>query len=125
MHRTNGPHEPWQLSPKPLTIKQFQLVPAAVAALGAAILFNLQNTIVPVIDSFDLCDTPAVIDISSWIFPKLVAHCDLITNTGLRNHPRAGVAILLDLYFVLVFLILFARFARTFARLSPENIAYA
>ena len=77
------------------------LIPTGLFAFFAALLYNFQDHITPLVESHDFCKNESIIDISTWIFPKLVSHCDAVTYYELRNHPSADIAILLDIYIAL------------------------
>ena len=124
MNQTNRPDRPEQQSPWPLMVR-LHAIPAGIAAVGAALVFHLPHFVTPFVDSYDFCKNTTVTDISTWIFPKLVKHCDLITNTGLRDHSRSDIAIVLDVYIVIVFFILLINTVRIYLRLSPSHWNYA
>lgn len=70
----------------------------------AAVTYHLQDYITPVIDSYDICQSDRILEVSSWLFPRINAHCNELIYTSAGNHESAGVAIIIDLYSGLFFL---------------------
>ena len=117
----NPPARPAEPSTSRLLLR-LHVISAATAIVGAALIFNFQDVITPVVQFSDFCESRTVIEISEAVFPKLATHCDLLTDTGLRDHPRAGIAIVLDVYFVLAFFVLSVITGMTILRTSPAQL---
>ncbi|MCY4503620.1 MAG: hypothetical protein OXE57_18945 [Alphaproteobacteria bacterium] len=68
------------------------------------LIYHLQNYITPVINSHDICENDEVLGVSSWLFPRIVAHCNEILYTGIGNHKSADIAVIID-FFLGIFLV--------------------
>ena len=78
-------------------------VPTVVCSILAALLYRYQDLVTPIVDSYDFCDDNTVMDLSEWIFPKIVAHCEAIGRGDLKIHPSSDIVIVIDIFVVLCF----------------------
>ncbi len=101
------------------------LLPTAILAIAAALIYNYRDYITPYISSYHFCWNGTVIDVSNWIFPKLVTHCQQIVHTELRFHPGAGIVILIDIFVALCCIYNMIVFARFYFKTTPEYMLYS
>ena len=64
----------------------------------AVLIYNLQDYITPIVESHDICKNDNIIEISSWLLPRINAHCNEILYMSAGNHESADIAIIIDLY---------------------------
>ena len=70
----------------------------------SVLIFNFHHYVEKIIDSNDICSNQFLYDTMSWMLPKAASHCDLISTALYFNHYK-GVALVLDLWIFIVFLL--------------------
>ena len=101
----------------------------AIPAIPAIIMFNFPEVFVEYFDTAFFCSDSSGVEIYYWIFPKLMAHCDMFFELAIFDKYTQGMVIILDFFFVLCFICYFPIFwileKRTHesfkARISHEN----
>lgn len=88
----------------------FFFVSMVICTAGAGLIFNLQDKITPYFNTYDFCDSKTAMNISAWIMPKLISHCDLILNSDLIIHPSSDIVILIEIYITICFIYFLSSF---------------
>lgn len=99
-------------------------LPTAILAITAALIYNYRDLITPYVSSYHFCWDSTVIGVSKWIFPKLVAHCQLIMYTDLKFHSGAGIVIVIDIFVALCWMYSAVIVIRFFLKITPEYLLY-
>ena len=73
-------------------------VSSMVGMALAILMYNCQDYISPIVRSNEICGSDSILGITSWLFPRVNAHCHEILYTSVGNHERADIAIVIDLY---------------------------
>lgn len=70
----------------------------------AVFMYHLRDYITPVINSYDICQSDRILEVSSWLFQRINAHCREIIYTSVGNHTGADIAVIIDLHSGLIFI---------------------
>ena len=83
----------------------FTCIPLIFSLIGIVAIYNFQDFISPLFGSNDLCEDRNFRNASLWLLPKITSHCELVTSDALKDHPSADIAIFLDVFVALFFVI--------------------
>ena len=76
-----------------------------IATIPAIIIFNSPEIFVEYFDTAFFCSDSSGVEIYYWIFPKLIAHCDMFFELAIFDKYTQGIVIVLDFYMCGIFFI--------------------
>ena len=90
----------------PFSYNILMIIPAIIAV----IIFNNSEFIIEYFDVYHFCYHSPNLDIYSWLFPKLISRCHEFFRYGIHDDHVRGLVIVLDFFFVFVFICYFPVF---------------
>ena len=76
----------------------------------SGIMFNFRDYFVEFFNAEFFCSRNLNSESYSLIFPKIVSHCDILTQEGIYDKYVQGIVVIFDFYFVCIFLSLLPLF---------------
>ena len=92
-----------------------------VFVISAGIMFVSHAYIATVVTSSDLCGNALAIDISSWLLPKIVSHCNMISGLPMQVYYKRDIIIFMDIYIEICWILQIALCMLTWKNLVPED----
>ena len=94
--------------------------------IGVAIslaIYNFPDYVMSTFSSHDLCNNHGFIEVSRWIFPKIISHCDLIMSDLIHYH-MANIVIVIDILIAILWSIQIILSIILSVRLRREHLWY-
>ena len=76
-----------------------------ITPIPAIIMFNFPEIFVEYFDTAFFCSDSSDVEIYHWIFPKLIAHCDMFIEFAIFDKYIQGIVVILDFYMCGLFFI--------------------